>query len=361
MRPATEENDVKKATLQLAKRTTLAVLIAATTLFMGASTATAQDAGGLASYLNVQNDIVMGMNVSGLRSNKYYDKMVEWARSQSGGGELLKAFEQESGLDIEKDIDALAIAFRSNASMQQQQQEREFAMAISGTFDKKKLLAAIKKQDSDVKTEKIGGLEFYKSDDVWLAVPKNGLALMTAGDDAYVKKNIATFGNKKDAMTSKKLVKKMLSEVDTSEDIWIAGDMTGVPSNSGGPSPNALGMEMDFASGLDMEMLAQMDSADDANKSVEQMKSMKSQGASNPMVAMLGAKPLLDNLKITSSGSKVRFNTEMSPKEFDSMVAAITQMAQSQGMGGAPAAQPSPGKSGSSGTNSSDGADADFN
>jgi hypothetical protein len=120
-------------------------------------------------------------------------------------------------------------------------------------------------------------------------------------------------------------------------------------------------MEMDFASGLDMEMLAQMDSADDANKSVEQMKSMKSQGASNPMVAMLGAKPLLDNLKITSSGSKVRFNTEMSPKEFDSMVAAITQMAQSQGMGGAPAAQPSPGKSGSSGTNSSDGADADFN
>lgn len=327
---------------------------------MGMGTASAQDAGSLTTYLNAQNDIVMGVNVKALSSNKYYDQLVDWARTESDEGKILRAFEEKSGLDIEKDIHAMAIAFRSNASMQQQQQQREFAMAISGDFDSEKLIAAIKNEDSKIETNKVGGLTFYKSDDVWLAVPKDGLALMTAGDDGYVKKNIATFGNQKNSMKSKSLVKKMLSEVDTDEDIWIAGDMSGVPASGQGPSPNSLGMEMDLESGLAMDMVAQMDSTDDAKKSLEEMKAMKSQGANNPMVAMLGVSPLIENLEISASGTKVRFNTQMTAKEFDGMVAAIRQLAQSQGVTGTPAAKPS-GETSGSDSDSSSGADADFN
>lgn len=338
-------------------------MLALTTLLVGIGTASAQDAGGLTKYLSSQNDVVMGLNAKNLRSNKYYDQLMEWARSQSGGGELLKAFEEDSGLDIEKDIHAVTIAFRSDGSMQKQQQNREFAMAISGDFDRKKLLGAIKNQSSDVETKEMAGLKFYKSDDVWLAVPKDGLALMTAGDGAYVEKNIETFGSQKDSMKSKKLVKKMLSEVDTAEDIWIAGDMSGMPASSGqgGPKPNSLGMQMDFDSGLDLEMLAQMDSPEDAKKSVEEMKGMKTQGGQSPLVTMLGAKPLIDNLTIKSSGTKVRFNTSMTSKEFDAMVSALTQLAKSRGMTGAPSGGAAPEKKGGSGSTSSDGADADFN
>ncbi|MGM0557768.1 MAG: hypothetical protein ACQEVA_15395 [Myxococcota bacterium] len=357
---------MEQVTRRFARHAATFIVVALTTLLFGVGTASAQDAGGLAKYLSSQNDVVMGLNLTELRSNKYYDRLVEWARGQSGGGELLKAFEAESGLDIEKDIDAVAIAFPSTGSMQKQQQKREFAMAISGKFESDKLVSAIKKQGTDLQTKEVAGLKFYKSSDVWLAVPKDGLALMTAGDDGYVKKNISTFGNQKGSIRKNKRVKEMLGEVDVGGDIWIAGDMTSVPASSDGPRPNSLGMEIDFAKGLALEMVAQMDSKEDATTSVEQMEAMQSQGANNPIVTMLGAKPLVDNLAIKSSGPQVRFSTEMTSKEFDTMISAIMQMAKSRGMGGMPSggATPKSGatpKKGGSGSSNSSGADADFN
>ena len=245
--------------------------------------------------------------------------------------------------------------------MQQQQQQREFAMAISGKFESAKLISAITEQGTKLETKEVAGIKFYKSSDVWLAVPKDGLALLTAGDDAYVKKNISTFGDQKSSVRTNKRVQKMLGEVDVSGDVWVAGDMTSVPASSDGPRPNSLGMQVDFAKGLAIQLVAQMDSKEDATTSVEQMKTMQSQGAKNPIVTVLGAKPLIDNLAVKSSASRVRFSTEMTSKEFDTMITAIMQMAKSRGMGGMPSGGNTPKKEGGSGSSSSSGADADFN
>lgn len=353
-----EENDVKRNTRQTLQRAAAFLTMTAVVLLFGLSSAVAQDAGGLTKYLSSQNDVVMGVNISELRSNKYYDQLIEWARSQAGGGEILAAFEDESGLDIKKDIDAISIAFRSTGSMNKQEQQREFVMAMSGTFKAKKLVAAIKKESPNLETEKNSGITYYKKGDIWLAVPQDGLVLMTGGKDTYVGKNLATFGSQKNSIRSKKVVKKMLSEVDTSGDMWIAGDMSSVPASAEGPKPNSLGLELNFDSGLDVQLIAQMPSKEDAQTALKQMNQMQSQNANNPIVSMFGAKPLVDNLEIKASGSKVELSTEMKPKEFDNMIKAITQMAQSRGIGGASSGS-SPSKDAKE--EASDGAEADFN
>ena len=77
---------MKQVTRRLARDGSTFILMVLTTLFMGVGTASAQDAGGLANYLSSQNDVVMGLNMSELRSNKYYERLFEWARGDSGGG-----------------------------------------------------------------------------------------------------------------------------------------------------------------------------------------------------------------------------------------------------------------------------------
>ena len=347
--------DIQRITKTLAIATTVIVA----TLFATMSTATAADSKGLTKYLSAQNDIVIGLNISSLSSNKYFDKIVEWARTQSEGGDLLEAFEKDSGLDIDKDISAVAIAIRNQQTMNQQQENQEFAMAVSGNFKSKKVLAAIEKQGADVEQKKVAGLTFYKNEDVWLAIPKDGLALMTAGDDAYTKKNIATFGNQKNSISGQKAVKKMLGQVDTSKDIWMAGDTSKMKAQSEGPKPQSLGMELDFSSGLNLGLVAEMKTAKDAKASIEQMDQMKAQGDANPFVAMMGAKPLITNLDAKTKGTQVRVETKMNQKEFDAMVAALQQLAASQmgaGSGGAttPPAKGEP-------KQDDDGAEADFN
>ena len=352
---------MKSSTLTQSFQFLAAALLVLAGLAAVPSTASAQSATDLTKYLSNQNNITVGLNMQGLKKSKYFDDVIEWAKSQAGNAQALADFEKQSGIDLEEDVDTIVVAFRTSNVGSRSRPQQEFAMAVAGDFKNDKLVEAAKNQ-SDIETKKHGELTYYTDGNLTMALPKDGLVLMTTGKDAYQTTNLATFASQNKSVQESSVMKKMMSAVDTSEDVWMVGDTSSMPSQGPGPQPKSIGMDMNFSSGLILDIVAEMSSAEEAKSSVKQIQTLKKQGGQAQMAAMVGAKPLIDNLTTSRKGSRVIANTKMNQKEFDGMVQSVKQLMKQRGGGTGLTAPPSSGSgSGSSSSSSQGGADADFN
>ncbi|QDG54650.1 hypothetical protein FIV42_29085 [Persicimonas caeni] len=309
-------------------------------------------------YLPSSSQLVVGLNVSKLSQSKYYKEALAWARANSGSDqEFLEVLEKDAKLDLTKDLDAIALSV-PDTQVDSSKPQRNFTVAVSGSFDNDKLLAAIKKENKELKSTKKGKATVYSSGEFEFTFPKKGVLWVTAGPDAYRKGAFKALGGGKHSVQANKVFKKLMGEVNTSQGFWMMGDTSTMQTQqtAGSPQPKSIAVSADIAKGLALELLADMPSEADAKSAVEQMKALKQQGGQAAMLSILGAGPLVANLTTKQDGTKLRATTTMTATEFDTMVQRIKQLAQSQMQGGGMPAQPVPNKK-----NKSGGANADFN
>lgn len=335
-------------------------------------TAAAQSAEELTRYLPASSQGVVGLNISKLSKSKYYKNGLAWLRKEAA--QEMKGLE-DAGFDLSKDLEAIVISMPSGGtagsdlaailreaqSGKVSKEEREFTAAISGSFDRDKLVARMTKENG-VKVSTRGKNKVYSNEQVDIIFPAKGVMWVSGGEKAYRKSAFATLGSKKKSVQANKAFKKLLGEVNTAKGFWMVASApnqkTAAESGAAASAQaESMGLSVDIHSGLDFDGFIGYATKEQAKNAVAEINQLKSDRQSVVMLSMFGGAPLLSNLKITQDGKKVDAATEMTASEFDTMVSTLLQMAQSQLQGGGMMpSQPVPNKAGKSG-----GADADFN
>ncbi len=333
-------------------------LVALTPALASAQTSSAK----LTRYLPQTSQLVLGVNVAKLRSSKYFKQALAWAHQSAGNQDILKMLEQDAQVDISKDLQAVVVSIPAtnvNAGAPQ----KHFTVAVSGNFDKAKVIAAIKKKHSDIKQAKHGKATVFSKGNLEFTFPAKGVLWVTAGPDAYRKDAWGAMASAKKSVQANKVFKGLLKDVNTSQGVWLLGDTTKLAaSNVKGAHPKSIGLSMDIANGLDLHLMAELPTKKDAKKAVDQIAQLKTKGAQNAMVAMMGAGPLVANLSAKQDGAKIKADTSMTAAQFDTMVQWLEQIARSQmGAGGMTTpAKPVPSK-GNGASQGKGAAKADFN
>lgn len=349
-------------------RRRLTMMVATIFLLVGLApaVAAADTSSKLTSYLPSKSELVVGLNVSKLRSSKYYKEALTWARENASDQDFLKIVEGNADFNLSSDLQALVLSI-PEAKGDPNNPKRHFTMVANGDFDEKKLVAGLKKEHDDIKKSKKGKRTVYATGEFEFTFLEDGLLWVTAGPESYRKQAWKGLNeSKKHSMKANKLLTALLADVDTSQGFWLLGDTSKIDAQGaqGGKQPQSVGMSMDITEGLDVNMLTDMPSEDDAKSLVDQVDQLKQSGG-HPMMSMVGAGPLLANLSATQDGTKIRATTKMTAPEFDTLIQKVKQMAAAQGqMGSSPAGptQTAPKKAApKKDKKSGQGADADFN
>lgn len=346
---------------QFEHRRTLSLLFTVAFVLVGLAPAgaAAQSAEKLTRYLPSSSQLVVGLNVAKLSQSKYYDEAIEWARANSGTDqEFFKVLEKDADLDLKKDLTALALSV-PDTQVNRAEPKRQFTVAVSGSFDNKRLLAAIKKKNQDIKKATKGKNTVYTSGEFEVTFPKQGVMWVTAGPEAYRKGAFKALDASKHSVQGNTVFKKLMKDVNTSKAFWMLGDTSAIKTGqtAGSPQPQTIALSADLAKGFVLELLAEMPTKADAESAVAQMNALKQKGGQAAMLSIVGAAPLVANLKTKQDGTKLRASTSMTAAQFDTMVQRVKQLAQSQMQGGGTMpSQPVPNKK-----TKSNGANADFN
>lgn len=348
----------------------LGVLVTFVVAVAAPAVAAAQSADKLTRYLPQQSQLVVGLNIEKLRKSKYYKEALTWARKGSNGGAFLDVLENDAQIDLSKDLSSVAVSI-PDTKVDKSGQQKNFTVAVSGSFDKAKLMAAIKKKDGSIKETKKGKTTIYSTGEVQFAFPKDGVLWLSAGPDSYRQSAWKAVGSSKHSVRSNKVFKRLLGKVNTSRGFWMLGDTSQLDTKkmkADTPQPKSIALSMDIDNGLDLSMLAELPSEDDAKSAVKQVEQLKQQGGQAAMLSILGAAPLVSNLKAKQKGVDLHATTSMTASEFDAMVQRLKQLAQSQMQSGGMPSQPVPNPNGPAKTGPAksapakkDGANADFN
>jgi|GEM_PF-5688523 len=309
------------------------------TLALAPATASAQTSRELGDYLSFQEQVVVGLNFGELRKSKYYSVVTSFVKTSPSLGDMV-AMLDEAGVDFTKDINALALGVPS-IDIQKSLDERTYSVAISGQFDSEKLLAALKSKDVALKTSELGKRTLYSSNNLVFAFPKKGILFVSSGPDAYRTRALSALQHSDKAITSTGYFKRIVGDVNTSKGLWIVANATaGASATPGTPQAKEVAMSLDFASGLAAEVLMEMGDKKSAAEIVASAQTQVKDLAKNPMVAMMGAGSVFENLKVVQKNTRVITTTRINAAQLDTLVQRAGGLIQSKLQGQAGAAPP---------------------
>jgi hypothetical protein len=331
------------------------IFLVCASLFM-ASVASAQSA-ELTRYVPQSSKVLIGLNFDQLRPSPIYAELFVFARQQPVVQTLFDFMETELGIKPEKDIDAVLLAFpEAVTNPAQAQSSRTLTVAVKGPFDPEKVIVAAKKRYATLQITGEGANAQFNTGEFSFALPAPGLLLLTTGKEDFQKQTWSALESDKAAASSDKEIGASLKDINPKRGLWMVGITRDLPQP--GPKMNRAGLTLDVASGLKMDMVAEMATPEDATRAQKDFDDLKAQ-ASNPMVMMLGAAPLVTNMKSKAAKTKVTLTTAMTKTEFNGMLKQLKQVVSqgSQPMKVQPAtkAQPAPVNPDKKGV------DADFN
>lgn len=314
-------------------------------------------AGGenLIVYAPKSSKLVMGANIAALKPSPLYKDMMAVIRSRDTFNEFLTFLETDGGLNIDRDIESIMVAM-PDVSMNPNQAKTNdtISLAVRGKFDRAKLLAALNKRSPDHVVEGKGPTARHHVGEFTVAFITDTDLVMTIGDAEFQAKTWAAVSDKKASAAANKDISTISKKINLTRSLWLVGVTNSLPTN--GAKMNVAGLTVDLISGLKIEIVATMNSKDDVKKSLEDFENLKKDVA-NPMVTMMGATPLLKNLKASAKGLDVNVTTSMSPSELQTMVENLKNAMVS---GASPVAPPAT-KGSLENAKPVKGADADFN
>lgn len=300
------------------KKFTLLLLVS---VFLYAAPALA-GSGDLIKYAPKSTKLVMGANLDALKPSPLYRDMLTMIKGRPAFADFLAFLETEAGINIDRDVDGVTVAMPEVSMTPAQANAQDtMTLVVRGKFDRKRILEAINKKFPGHAVTGEGPTARHTLGTVTLAFANDKDLVMSVGDLEFQTKTWTALANSKESASSNKDITTMASKLNLNRGMWLIGVTGQLPQN--GPKMNIAGMTVDLVSGLKVDLIGTMNSKEDVKKSLEDFELLKKE-ATNPMVTMMGAAPLIQNLKTGSKGQDVTMTTSMNPAQFQNMMGMLT-------------------------------------
>lgn len=357
-------------TLSLRTRPTL-VLVALMALFLLPSLSEAGEVDRLARVLPDGNKVVIGMDMNSLRTSPFYKEGLDFVKNQPAIGPMLTLLENAASFDVNRDLHALVMTSPELPASVERADKLPFMLAVSGTFNQEELLKAAREGFEGAVERKEGKVSVLRSENLEFGFINANTFVMGSGPDPFLKSlwtAVASTGGQRNASFV-----SLKKDVGASQHIWILLDTRSAQSSQG-PKTEMAGLGVRLNPGLQLTILSRMASEEDATTAAAQAKAMKETSANDPMMALMGVSPLIQNLEVSHKDKEMRMTSSMTEGQTRALltrVQAILQRATGLQQGAMPTIQRPAGQqpAGSESTKPADGtpeparqgAPADFN
>ena len=277
-----------------------------------------------------ESKLVVGVNVPKLRSSFLFAEFLTVLGRLQGDSDILGFILEDAALDLGRDVEAIVLG-QPEVSLTPSGVPSEMVVAVEASFDEEKLLAAARTRFGALKSTRVDdAVTVHDTGAFRFAVvgPRRLVFTTRAGGyDTAVWKTVVD--DKSGASFSPKLG-PLLKLADTERSLWVVA-LTGHLRQPGVPVADSSIMEIGLDDrGLDATIRSAMTTDDGAAKTLEQMQALKVQNAANPLVEMLGAKPLLSNMTTARDGKTVVLKTSMTEPQLRTMFERLKVMAKQQ-------------------------------
>lgn len=336
-------------------------------LVASAPASAASPSADLIRYAPKESKVLIGVNVPAVRGSFLFQDALNFIRSQPANKDVLGFVLQGGFLDVEKDVDGILIATPPATvptSPQARLPKQDVALIVRGKIDEEKVLTAAKEKYGELTTSEVGKLTVHDAGDFKFIVVDSKTLVLIAASTPFEASTMKALVDAKESVQSDAAMKEVVARIKTSAGIWMATTETPQAPGLSVPPMKDMGLAIDIAGGLKVDVRGKATSEEEAKLMAEQMLKIKEANKDSGTVATLGARPLLENLQVKQSKDRLDIATKMTDAEFKSLIQRLKVLQQAQqgnGFGGlAPATTPSPQTEGSEAPPKS-GADADFN
>jgi hypothetical protein len=345
------------------KRITALFIALAVTLVSVSAFAKTSDA--LIRHVPHDSRILVGLEIPKLKKSFLFSEVLSVLRDQPEGKNILSFILAEDAFDVEKDVDSMLLAFDEAPTSPQASSAPASVVVLQGKLDSKKVLASARKKLGKLKMTKHGSVEVYSGSGIDMAFVDDG-TLVLADQGKHAKNTWKAVNDPEKAASANPQIQSLMKLIPGQKGLWVAMETGGLTPTPDSPEMDGAAMTLDVASGVALDFHSKFQKEKDAKAALDQFKQMKSQSGNDPLVAMLGAKPLLDNLDAKLEKKTVlAMTTSMSEAELKSLIARLKAMSQAPPpTTGAPTSGPQSGPTTGKPANTAPtgkGANADFN
>lgn len=302
-------------------------ILAALTLLIAAP-AWAVPSDALIRHVPKSAQLVVGLEVPKLKKSFLFDEVMKVIKDQASGKSILTFVINSKSFDFENDVESMLVAFEKPMTNPNATSAPASAVVLSGKLDAAKVKAAAEKHFGKLKATKKGALEVLSASGLDMAfVDTSTLVIVDQG--AFGDATWKAIGDETQSGTKNGELKDMMGLVDTKRGVWVAILTKGAVAAPGAPPMDGAAMALEVGPGVKVDFRSKFEKGEDAKKALTQFQDMKKQSGQDPLIAMLGAKPLMDNLKAGVEKERVlAMSTSMTEAELKAMFTRLKAMNQ---------------------------------
>ncbi len=342
----------RRTTLALAALLALAFLALPATAFAGER---------LLGSLPGGHNGVIAVDFDKLKSSPFFERGLGFVEAHPQAGPYLRTLSNDFGIDVREDLSALAIATNTpplsaamlanpaGAIARGAETTSGTTILVRGSFDAPALLAQLGGDDLD-------GDSFVRGDAQFQALGSDTIAI-AQGNESYRQRATSQIGSGPgSAFTAG------LSKIGNGQGLYFltAPDID-EETRAMGADAEFAGVGLHLGDSVRLTILLTLSEEERAEAMATEVQQIREQAASNPMVTMFGARPLLDNLSIRQNSADLLIATSLTNAQAENLLSQVLRLTQTnmqlqQPLGGDRLPEPGPSQE-----VPRDGADADFN
>jgi hypothetical protein len=297
--------------------TALATLAALT---LSPALASAGDPGALLKYAPRDSGMIAGFDGEASRGTASFKEGFKLLKRDAGFRKVARTLKKELNFDVAKDLDTGLIA-TPKVKGTGKRASRTFTLVVSGSIDRAATEAALAKNG---KPSTISGVSVFKTTKgATVSFLDDSTMVVVAGGDDYTARAWSTVAGKTKGADSGADLAAELSSVDTSRNAWMVADASKVRQPPGA-NVERLALTVSFAGGLSVDSALQMGSAGQAAKAATAFEDNRFK--SSMMAAAFAAHPLINNAKVSASGSTLTLKTSMTDTEVRAVGARVREI-----------------------------------
>lgn len=263
------------------------------------------------SFLPKESTFLFSANMTKLAATEFYNKV----REEPEALEKYNEFVQKTGIDPEKHLERIIFSIPPDVA-----ESRGFAVAAFGTFDREKILTAIKEEE-EVETSTYEGLEIYtfpaEEEPICMSFLAEGC--IAFGCPETIKKMIELSQGKGESIEDNAEMMELLKDVNQEDMFWGVGLLPEAlrqkamanPMTKSFASLRSVILSMNAEKGFDFYLMSRSDEEEDAKLLADAFKGFIALGKMGA-----GEKPdlleALDNIKVDVKKNAVTISMHLS-------------------------------------------------
>ncbi len=342
------------------------------------------DSAALVRYLPKETRVIAGLEVASMKDSFVFTEALTMMRGEAKANTIIGFVLNSEAIGFEKNVTSMVAAFeRPMVSLGGTPPPG--AVILQGTLDEAKIFADARKAFPKLEFVTRGTTKVLAGSGMELGF-LNSNTLVISDKGKFADTIWAAVGDKNVSALSNSHTTGLRKLVDTSRGLWVTMDTRGVkpsaeaeaaakqamkqaskekgeeaPKLDKPPEVDGIALSLSLVEGLALDFKTKFKSGSEAEKARKELQGLRDKQGNEKMVEMVGAKPLVDNLKLEVINSRIlSLTTKMTTDELLKMLKRVESLAKDP---------PKLDKPGEKGENAADGAapptgqgaDADFN